>query len=225
MTVDQAFNQSAEYYDAWMRKALMGYDALYGTAVRLPSFETQAAFDVLDLGAGTGLFSAHIHERYPNARFTLFDLAGQMLAVAQERFRAYPGQFRYVTGDLRRLPDLGAFDLVVSSMAIHHLEHAEKQALFRKVYDLLRSPGVFINLDQIKGPSPALQQFYWESWLEHVHKQGAPEEQIQASIQRRKTYDKDAPLSDQLDWLCEAGFQNVDCVYKSVFVGLFYGTK
>ena len=42
---------------------------------------------------------------------------------------------------------------------------------------------------------------------------------------RRGALDVDATLSDQLRWLADAGFSDVDCIYKHYFIGIFYGRK
>ncbi len=225
MTIDQAFNQTADYYDSWMKKALPSYRDLFGIPLELVPFKPDAVIDVLDLGAGTGLFSKHVLEKYPRARFVLYDLATTMLDVAKERFHDHAAQFRYIIGDYRNIQNVGAFDLVISSLSIHHLEDTEKKELFRRIYDLLGPAGLFINIDQIKGPTPALKKLYWDTWLEKVRRSGEPEERIQASIQRRTTFDKDALLTDQLEWLREAGFTDVDCIYKNYFIGVFYAKK
>ena len=86
MTIDAAFNASVAYYDEWMIKALPNYADIFGSALALLPFEPQAALDVLDLGAGTGLFSKHVLGKYPHANFVLVDLAEKMLGVARQRF-------------------------------------------------------------------------------------------------------------------------------------------
>jgi tRNA (cmo5U34)-methyltransferase len=225
MTIGEAFNASVAYYDEWMKKALPGYADLFGTAQRLLPFDTQAPIRVLDLGAGTGLFSQFILERYPLAQFVLCDLAEKMLDVAKQRFQNSNGRFKYLIQDYRELDFTDEFDVVISSLSIHHLTHEDKQALFKRVYRMLRSPGVFINIDQIKGETQTLRDLYWSHWLERVRWQGATEQQIKESIERRQTYDIDASLSDQLEWLRQANFVDVDCVYKNYFVGVFYGKK
>jgi len=225
MTIDEAFNASIEYYDDWMKKALPNYADLFGTALALLPFEPNTSMDVLDLGAGTGLFSAHVFGKYPKAHFVLYDLADKMLGVARERFRDHPTQFEYVVGDYRKLEGAARYDLVISSLSIHHLDDPEKRALFGNVYKLLRPGGVFINIDQVLGETPYLQELYWTHWLEQVRAAGFPEERIQESIDRRTRYDQEALLTDQLAWLKESGFANVDCVYKNFFVGVFLGIK
>lgn len=225
MSIDDAFNRSVAYYDDWIRKAVPGYDALFSVARELIPFPAAAAVEVLDLGAGTGLFSKQVLERCPRARFVLWDVADRMLDTARERFRDYPGQFRYVADDYRNLPETGGFDLVVSSLSIHHLADEEKRALFRRVFRVLREPGMFLNIDLIKGPTPYLEELYCADWFEKVRRAGAPEEEVRAGIERRNAYDRDAPMEDQLRWLSEAGFSDADCVYRNYKMGLFLAMK
>ena len=101
MPIEQAFNDSIAYYDDWMRKALPNYDDLFGTARDLIPFDRGAVLDVLDLGAGTGLFSQHVLERYPQARFVLYDLAEKMLAVARDMLRGNRWLYEQVTRNCR----------------------------------------------------------------------------------------------------------------------------
>jgi len=225
MTIDQAFNASVEYYDDWMKKALPNYGDIFGTATDLIPFDTAAQIDVLDLGAGTGLFSKHVLDKYPQANFVLYDVADKMLGVAQERFRQQHLQFKYIVGDYRTLQVAQEFDLVISSLSIHHLTDDEKIKLFRSVHKLLRKVGVFINIDQVLGETAYLRDLYWGRWLSQVKRVEASEARIQESINRRTTYDRDALLVDQLQWLKEAGFVNVDCIYKNYFVGVFFACK
>jgi tRNA (cmo5U34)-methyltransferase len=188
-------------------------------------FERAAPIRVLDLGAGTGLFSQHVLQEYPNATFVLTDVAAKMLGVAEQRFADHAGRFEFVVEDYRNLQTSADFDLIISSLSIHHLSDEEKRRLSQQVYTALREGGAFVNVDQIKGETAYLQNLYWELWLRHVQASDAPEEQIRQSIERRTTYDQDALLADQLCWLREAGFVNVDCVYRHTFVGVFLAMK
>jgi tRNA (cmo5U34)-methyltransferase len=208
-----------------MRKALPGYDDLFTVATAVMPFASDASIRVLDLGAGTGLFSQHISQRYPNATFVLTDVAAKMLEGAKQRFAEQTGRFKFVIGDYRQLQAADDFDLVISSLSIHHLTDEEKRRLCQQVYTALRKGGAFVNIDQIKGETAYLQNLYWELWLRHVRASDAPEEQIQESTERRTTYDQDAFLADQLLWLREAGFANVDCVYRHTFIGVFLAMK
>ena len=114
---------------------------------------------------------------------------------------------------------------MISSLSIHHLTDDEKIKLFHSVYQLLRKNGVFINIDQVRGETAYLRNLYWDHWLTQVKRVEPSAARIQDSISRRTAYDRDASLGDQLQWLKEAGFVNVDCVYKNYFVGVFFAGK
>ncbi|MEI7988287.1 MAG: class I SAM-dependent methyltransferase [Chloroflexota bacterium] len=225
MNIGQAFDQTAAYYDDWIKKAQPRYEEIFSIVKDLIPFSEEIPIRVLDLGAGTGLFAWHVIQKYPQAQVVLYDLAEQMLEVAKERFRDYTSQIVYKVGDYRSLQDLEPFDLVVSSLSIHHLTNEEKQDLFKGIYGILKSPGIFINVDQIKPPTPDLKEIYKRNWLENLRAKGASEERIQESMERRATYDKDALLTDQIAWLQAAGFECVDCIYKYYFMGVFFAVK
>lgn len=225
MAIERAFDRTSAYYDDWVRQAIPGYDAVFRTAVELVPFPADAALRVLDLGAGTGLFSELVLRSYSRAHFVLYDLAAELLALAEQRFASQAERFRYVRGDYTELRDAEAYHLVISSLSIHHLEHEQKRDLFGAIHRALVSGGAFINVDQIRAPTPALERLYWNDWLRKVREAGAGEERIQDSVERRRTYDRDASLGEQLDWLRDAGFEDVDCVYKNYFVGVFFATK
>jgi len=223
--IDDAFNKSVDYYDAWIKKALPCYDELFSVAVECIPIPDDKKLDILDLGAGTGLFSWHILQRYRRSDFTLVDVADKMLAAAEKRFADYGRQFSYVISDYREALPESPSDLIVSSLSIHHLNNVEKQKLFKDIFSNLKPGGAFINVDQIKGPSDHFQDLYWSTWLKKVRRAGASEQQIQESMQRRMAFDRDATMEDQLHWMRDAGFNNVDCLYHHYFVGVFFAQK
>jgi malonyl-CoA O-methyltransferase len=78
---------------------------------------------VLELGCGTGLLSRHLMARYPNGRFVFTDLAQAMLEQCRLNLGIEArGRARFVLMDGNHPNrDLGEFDLIVSSMALHWL--------------------------------------------------------------------------------------------------------
>jgi tRNA (cmo5U34)-methyltransferase len=219
----QAFDEAAPDYDSWVRKALPTYEELFNVATEVVPLERGEEICVADLGAGSGLFSARLLKAFPKARFELFDASTEMLDRARKRFASRDNQFSFNVLDMTSFHSTSRFDAVVSSLAIHHLEHDQKRELFRQIWLALRPGGVFVNVDQVRGDS-GFSNLYWDAWLRKVREAGAPESQIQASIARRREFDRDASLSDQLSWLQSVGFE-ADCIYKHYFVAVFLAIK
>ena len=222
-SVEQAFSEAAPDYDAWVKQALPAYDELFSVAVECIPFASDRLLEIADLGAGSGLFSRHVLPAYPQAAFTLVDASRDMLDLARKRFEQKTASFTFVEQRLEDFAEPERFDVVISSLAIHHLEDADKRTLFKRIFTALRPGGAFINVDQIKG-NPPFDRLYWETWLTRVRAAGASEDTIQTSIKRRREFDRDASLSDQLKWLQEAGFA-VDCIYKHYFVAVLLALK
>ncbi len=108
----------------------------------------------------------------------------------------------------------GRWDLVISALAIHHLDDAAKQALFRRIRQALRPGGLFVNAEQVLGPTPEAEARYTRLWLEQVRAGGVAEPDI-ARAQDRMQHDRCATVEEQLRWLRAAGFADVDCSFKA----------
>ena len=122
---------SAEY-EAVRRRLVPDYDAFYGTAVEALGLARRDVRRVLDLGAGTGLLSGHVLAAYPDAELTLHDGAAGMLKQARATFGE---RVSYVQSDFTEpLPGDGPWDAIVSALAIHHLDDAQKLELFGRIH-------------------------------------------------------------------------------------------
>jgi tRNA (cmo5U34)-methyltransferase len=221
--IRKAFDTIAGTYDAQRRWIIPDIDAFYGAAVWAAEWEGDAP-RILDIGAGTGLLSALLLERYPKAELTLLDFAEQMLDVARERF-AGRENVHYITGDYRDVDFGGTYDLVCSALSIHHLLDEEKAGLYCRIHDALNPGGVFVNADQARGETPALDRRFMEYWDAFLS-DGPLGPEVMAAIQgRRDTLDRNATLLDQLTWLKACGFSDVDLIYRNRTLVVLTGRK
>ena len=115
-------------------------------------FPHDAAIEVLDVGAGSGVVADALLAMFPKSRVTLQDFSEPMLAGARTRFTGRTGPVRYLQGDLRDPGWLrnagGPFDLVVSGIAIHNLhEMPAIGACYEAVRLLLKPGGCFLDYD------------------------------------------------------------------------------
>ena len=156
---------------------------------------------VLDLGTGDGVTLALVRELRPGAVGIAADFSAEMLTLARARF-ATDGDVEVVAHDLGDPlpPAWGAFDLVVSSFAIHHVPDARKRALYGEIHDRLRPGGTFLNLEHVASPTPRLHT----DFLAALGIDAADDDPSNIL----------APVGDQLDWLRSVGFSDVDCHWK-----------
>lgn len=150
--VKEKFNRNAHQYDNQRRKLIPCFDDFYSVAISIIETNKESP-RVLDIGAGTGLFSSFIKEKFPKAKITLIDISENMLEQAKTRFKE-DEHIDYLIADYSVHEFEDKFDIVVSSLSIHHLTDEAKKKLFDKIHFILNPDGVFINADQVLGQTP-----------------------------------------------------------------------
>ncbi len=166
---------------------------------------------VLDLGTGDGRLLALLQADRPQMLGVGLDFSDLMLEAAGRRF-AGDGRVELVEHNLvDPLPDLGRFDAVVSSMAIHHLEHARKRALYGEVFELLEPGGVFANFEHVASATQRLHLKFFAA--------------IDEPLEHEDPSDRLLDVETQLRWLREHGFDDVDCYWKWLEMALMVGVK
>ena len=216
------FNAVAEQYDNQRRKLIPCFKDFYTIASSLATTSTVSP-RILDLGAGTGLFSSFIINQFPKASFTLIDISEQMINVAKQRFSNLDN-ITYIIEDYTNYDQEETYDIIISSLSIHHLTDEQKYKLYNQVFKNLKSGGIFINADQVLGETEVLDQLYKQDWLAKVTATDLTEEELTAAIKRTEL-DKMATLSSQLSSLNKIGFSHVDCVYKYMNFVVLYAQK
>ncbi|MEA2481204.1 MAG: tRNA (cmo5U34)-methyltransferase [Thermoleophilaceae bacterium] len=161
---------------------------------------------VLDIGTGDGRLLSIVLAARPGAEGIGLDFSPPMLAAASKRVTTVEHDFS------TPLPDLGgAFDAIVSSFAIHHVDDARKQELYREVFALLEPGGIFLNLEHVASATPRLHTEFYDA-IGQAAEDDDPSNQL-------------ALVEDQLDWLRGIGFDDVDCMWKWRELALLQGRK
>lgn len=220
--IQHVFNAAAQNYDALRRKLIPCYNDFYSAAVSAVD-SVGPHPKILDLGAGTGLLSSFMLRKFPDCSLTLIDISSQMLQIAKERFKHNPS-VRYINDDFLLHNFTENYDIIISALAIHHLTGEEKQLIYNKCFKQLNSGGCFVNADQVSGETDFIENRNKENWRNAVENSGLTRDEIMAAYERVKL-DKMSILSDQLTWLKQAGFNNVDCLYKNYSFVVFSGNK
>jgi tRNA (cmo5U34)-methyltransferase len=207
-----ASSKDPRHDDTVRRRLVPPFDAFYGSVLEVLELLEPPPRRVLDLGAGTGLLSAKIHDAYPEAELVLVEPSAEALDVARERLAVANAAFH--PQDLRDPLPGGEYDAVVSALAIQELENDAKRDLFARILGTLRRHGVFINAEHVTGPSAAVTAHYLDVWARQCRALGATDEEL-AEARERMQHDRCADTASLMQWVLEAGFADAGCVFKS----------
>ena len=173
------FHFDPNTYMELMRAEVPAYDRLQEEVAA--STQGMAVSRLLDLGTGTGVTLAAVLALHPGTRAVGIDESAGMLEVARADLAESTVDLR--VADLADPLPAGPFDLVVSALAVHHLDGPGKADLFRRVAAVVDPPGRFVLGDVV-----------------------VPEDPADAVVPLSDDYDRPSSVADQLAWLEEAGF-------------------
>ena len=219
--VKTAFNNAADNYDTNRKEIIPHMDVYYQTAVELTKKFNNPS--ILDLGAGTGILTELLHQTHPQSRITLVDMSANMLDKAKNKFNNIDN-FTYIEDNYLTMDLKENYDIIISSLSIHHLNDKEKYTLYRKIYQHLNNQGVFINADEVITPTDTLEKLYVEKETTPLLKQDLTNDEKEEILYRR-TLDTPSTLKDNLTWLDDIGYENVDVIYKYYRYFVLYGQK
>ena len=135
---------------AMMREAVPGYDQLEDETAEATGV---GARSILELGTGTGETARRVLDRHPDAQLIGIDARPEMLDVARESLP--PDRVNLLVGRLEDPLPQGPFDLVVSALAVHHLDAASKADLFRRIAATLGRDGRLVLADVVEPVNPS----------------------------------------------------------------------
>ncbi|MER5174654.1 MAG: class I SAM-dependent methyltransferase [Candidatus Nitrosocosmicus sp.] len=166
---------------------------------------------VLDLGTGDGRLLRLLKIQRPNINAVAVDVSPIMLDSVKRNF-ANDFNIKVTEHDLdNSLPNMGYFDAVISSFAIHHLSNERKHSLYKEIYEILNPEGIFCNLDNVASPSE-------KHHIRFLYAIGFTPETESKS-------DNLLSMEKQLRWLKDIGFKDVDCYWKWLEMALLIGYK
>jgi tRNA (cmo5U34)-methyltransferase len=196
---------------------------------------------ILELCCGEGLLAEMLLDALPGSSYLGLDGSALMLEKSGERLSRFGDRVKLISFDLadrswRKLE--GLFQAVVSALAIHHLEGAGKLVLFQDVYAMLENGGAFIISDIVDLSTSPGRDVAADAWDEVVRERSLELDGNTAGLdffqhEGWNTFnyldpddiDHPSPLFDQLKWLEQAGFVDVDVHFMQAGHALFSGWK
>lgn len=220
--VAEFFGERAESYEDFIPRVVPYYHECNQLMLDLVPHPVDARLRMLDVGAGTGVLSALFLERFPEATLLAVDLSEAMLANCAEKLGPAGRRAELRQGAFPEV-DIGAgYDLIVSSLTLHHLSHADKRTGYRKLFDAHSPGGMLLIRDVVSAPTPALDQRYASLWRDVVQSYGYDD---MSWFDDHLASDNPASVEDQTAWLRDIGFAEVACHWRHLNCALFGGMK
>ncbi len=212
-SVGKFFDTLTDDYTATIERCFPRYrEMLWALLDYLPRGRTFES--ILELGCGTGNLSVLVSQAFPSSDLRLVDVSAESLDVCRSRLGS-EHRFAFQQDDFRNLNyDEASFDLVVSSIAIHHLTSQDKRILFGHIHGWLKPGGVLAFADQCAGATDDLYARHISNWKEQTFKAGSDTEEWAMWMRHQAEHDFHDTLVEQIDWLREAGFSVVDCPWR-----------
>ncbi|MDH5718265.1 MAG: class I SAM-dependent methyltransferase [Spirochaetia bacterium] len=185
----------------------------------------------LDLGCGDGSISKIIQSKFPNNTIDLLDGSNMMIQILQNKFKS--NNSNIINMNFNEWMNLNVekkYDLIFSSMAIHHLDYYNKNKLFTKIYTALKYDGLFVNIDVVKPVTKDIEDFHFMMWENSIIEKTnnideSKKHENLPSNYKNKTENKPSTLKSQLYLLENIGFEDVDCHHKDGIFAMFSGVK
>lgn len=223
--VKKHFEEEASEFDNIILKLVPHYSQMIDALVLAIPFNNYDPVNIIDLGCGTGYVSMNIKERFPNSKLKCLDFAENMIAQAKIRMKKYKDVTFYLN-DITKFDFDIKYHAVVSSLALHHLETKnDKIKFYKKIFNALEPGGVFYNADIILGSNSTLHDLYISKWKEFMAKNLPGEEIEDTWMAKHHKEDRPEVLLDQISWLKDIGFKEIDIVWKYYNFAVYGGTK
>ena len=223
--VKKHFEEEAKEFDAIILKLIPYYPEMLDALVSAIPFDKSSVIKVIDLGCGTGTVSKLVKSIFPDAVITCLDVAENMIEMAKNKLSEWV-DIRYQLGDFNHFNFDYKYDVAISSLSLHHLlTDEDKKNFYRRIYEALNPGGIFYNADNVIASNDYLQEVYMEKWKEFMRKSISEEEIDNNWIPRYYVEDRPDKLLDQLIWLKEIGFADVDVIWKYYNFAVYGGRK
>lgn len=221
--IKRHFEEEASEYDMIIRKLIPNYYEMVNALVSIIPFSKESKFSMIDLGCGTGIISKAVKSSFSKIDITCVDIAEKMLEIAKVKL---DGNVNCIQADFNTFEFPHQYNLVVSSLALHHLESdGDKLRFYKKIYSALSDGGIFINIDVVLGGNDSIQSVYMEKWKEFICQNVSEDEFVKKWLPSYYAEDRPTRLTTHLDMLKECGFSCVDVIYKYFNYAVYLGMK
>ena len=213
-TIKKDFSKRSIIYDDYIVKVVPHHREMLEALVSSIPFSTVEPIKIVELGCGTGMATYNIIKRYPNASLKCIDMSPDMLNLAKKKLEAF-SNIEFELADYTKCKLEGKYDAVVSFLSLMYLANDEtRKSVFRKAYDVLTPRGIFVSGESNVSRNKHFQEICTEKWIEHMRKSYSDDFIKTEVLEKAKKHGSASVLTDEIQYLEDVGFKQVDVFWK-----------
>jgi len=168
---------------------------------------------ILDLGCGNGNITAQLISYFPNATFTLVDASSEMIELCRNQFKDYDinysnvyfNDFKFTTA---------SYDLIVAGLSLHHCDNLEKRSIFKEINSALKKGGIFSYSDLMISKTNPEHPGLLQQWNQFVNISFPDGQKWAWIMEHYEAFDRPTDFQVQIEWLKNAGFNEIQIPFK-----------
>lgn len=223
-TVEAFYDELSGRYTELIKKCVPRYNEMFANLFHYIPDKLHPE-TILDLGCGTGNLVEAALKHFPKSTIHALDISADILNECKSRFVGVDN-VQYHQQDFNQInfpPQ--SFDLIISTISIHHIKDNEKSILYKKIFELLKPGGCFVFADQTRGSNLEIYEKHIQRWKEEAFKLGSSEENWQLWMQHQDAHDYHAPVAWHLKQLEGCGFIENDVIWKNLLWAVLFAKK
>jgi tRNA (cmo5U34)-methyltransferase len=181
--------------------------------------------NILELGCGIGNLTILLSEYFPETKITGIDISEESIEVCRNRVNGKNVDLQQMDLKIASFKE-ESFDIVISSLTVHHLLESERKALYRKAKEWIGRKGWLIICDRYCDDNEGISNINRRIWHETAIENGATSEEWNKWMRHEIDHDHPGKLVDQVEILKEElNFITVDIVWRKYLWAVIYAQK
>lgn len=206
---DDMINRSIPYYEQSLRLCV---DFAINALARSGN-----AGIVYDLGCSTGNFLLELSSRLQGDECSLvgIDSSAAMIDRARLKAKTYGKKIDFICGDFSDIKMADA-TVIIANYTMQFIRPMNRSCLIEKIFGAIKEDGIFIMSEKMTSPDKVLDKEMIQRYYLYKKEQGYSQNEITAKREALENVLVPYSLQENIQMLKNAGFKNVEVLFKWV---------
>jgi len=218
----------AQVFDDMLARSIPFYEENLRLCTNLCLANTNKNDKIVDIGCSTAntLIDINIKTKH-TLELVGIDNSNAMMQRASEKIKAYNYDISLINNDIFDISDneLQNTQVVLSNYTLQFIRPLKREKLIQKIYNILNKDGIFICSEKLISKDSSLNNQLIEEYLDFKQNSGYSKTQI---MQKRKALENilvPYTMEENINMFSEAGFKNIDIIFRWANFATFFARK